>query len=69
MECEWNPYNNTEDEIGKTLSYRNNPIYTVFFKKDGKDVIFKKDNAWSVPRESHFIIDLIRYYRRVGWNK
>lgn len=68
-ECNFNPTHNPEDEIGITKSYLDSPVYTVARKINGNAIVTPGVRFWPLPKENHFIVDAIRYYRKVGWNK
>jgi len=68
-QCNFNPMHNPEDEIGKTKAYMDSPVYTVARKINGNATVVPGVRFWPLPKENHFIVDAIRYYRKVGWNK
>lgn len=69
----FNSNRNPEDVIGVLDSYKNKPVLTVAFKNDTcvvDDVVIDGiKNLWRLPKKNHFIVDSIRHYRKVGWNK
>ena len=67
-ERKFNTSFNPEDVIGALDCYKCRPVLTVAFKNN-KCVVVDLKQPWRLPKENHFIVDSIRHFRIVGWNK
>ena len=68
----FNPRRNPEDVIGALDSYKNKPSLTVAFKNDTcvvDNIVDGTKKLWRLSKKNHFIVDSIRHYRKVGWNR
>lgn len=63
----YNPKYNPEDVIGHLNCYKQNPVITLAHKD--KDCIVRDVPLWKLPKKNHFVVDSVRHYRKVGWNR
>jgi len=71
-ESKFNTSYNPEDVIGALDCYKKRPVWTITFKTENcvvDDIIDGTRKPWRLPKENHFIVDSIRHYKKVGWNK